>query len=179
MEINCRESNKRSANQDISGLCEVQSLTVKIIQFLLSRYFNIVLLEPLYKNKQVFVALMNNFFEARSFFINFANYFGDIFYRNDARLWITGSAPHVFFSDNLGLMILALFHFSSFNIDGSNAGLRNNSVKSPLLLLKLGDHRSPHTEAVQNTKYLPLSAPHFYLILNPALTSLQVFLKQL
>lgn len=81
---------KSSANQDISGFCEVQSITVKIIQFVLSKYFNIVFLQPAYENKQVFIALTYSFFEARSFFDNFANYSDDIFYRKDARLWMRG-----------------------------------------------------------------------------------------
>jgi hypothetical protein len=53
--------------------------------------------------------------------------------------------------------MLALFHFSSFNLDSLYAGLRSSSFKSRLLLRKLVDHRSPHTEAAHNTKYLPSS----------------------
>jgi len=96
MEINRSESNKGSTNEDISGFCEVQRLTVKINQFALSKYFNIVFLESLYENKQVFVALINDFFEVRSFLNNAADYSGDIFYRKNASLWITGSVPHFF-----------------------------------------------------------------------------------
>ena len=65
-------------------------------------------------------------------------------------------------------MILALFHFSIFNIDVPNAGLRSSSVKSRLLLRKLGDHLSPHTEAAHNTKYLPLSASHLLYDIEPS-----------
>ena len=72
MEINPSESNKGSTNQDISGFCEVQRLTIKIKLFVLSKCFNIFFLEQLYENKQVFVTLINNFFKARSFFNNFA-----------------------------------------------------------------------------------------------------------
>jgi len=90
MEINRSESNKGSTSQGISGFCEVQRITVRINQLALSKYFNIVFLELLYENKQVFVALINNLFEARSFLNNTADYSGDIFYRNNARLWITG-----------------------------------------------------------------------------------------
>jgi len=42
---------QRFTNLDISGFCEFQGLTHKINQFALSKYFNVVFLEPLYENK--------------------------------------------------------------------------------------------------------------------------------
>jgi len=66
-------------------------------------------------------------------------------------------------------MILALFHIPSFNKDGSNAGLRSSSVKSRLLLRKLGDHHSPHTETAHKTKYLPSPAPHLSFDIEPSI----------
>ena len=58
-------------------------------------------------------------------------------------------------------MILALFHIPSFNKDGPNAGQRSKR--------KLGDHRSPRTEAAHNTKYLPSSAPHLLFDNEPSI----------
>jgi hypothetical protein len=89
-----------SANQDVSGFCEVQNLTVKVIQFVLSKYFNIVILEPFYKNRQFLVTLINNLLEARSFFINFPDCSDDIFSWKTARLWITDPATQVLLSGN-------------------------------------------------------------------------------
>jgi hypothetical protein len=59
-------------------------------------------------------------------------------------------------------MILALFHFPSVNKDDPNAGIRNSSVNSHLLLRKLVDHRKLHTAAVHNTRHLTSSAPHLF-----------------
>jgi len=64
-------------------------------------------------------------------------------------------------------MILAVFHIPGFNKDGPNVGLRSSTVKIRLLLWKLADHRSPHTEAAHNTKYLPSSAPHLSFDIEP------------
>jgi len=42
----------------------------------------------------------------QSFLNNFAGYSGDTFYKKNASLWITDSAPHVFLSDNTGIDVL-------------------------------------------------------------------------
>jgi hypothetical protein len=159
---------KSSANQDISGFCEVQRLTVKIIQCVLSKYFNIVFLEPLYENKQVLVALIYNYSKRDHFSINLLIVLVIYFIR---RLPDYGSRAlrHIYYLVIIWrLMILVLFHFFIFNIGGPNAGLRSNSVKSRLLLWKLGDHLSPHTEAAHNTRYLPSSAPHILFDIEPS-----------
>ena len=64
---------------------------------------------------------------------------------------------------------MAVFHTSGFNKDGPNAGLRSSSVKSRLLLRKLSDHPSPHTEAAHNSKYLLSSAPHLSFDIEPSI----------
>ena len=59
-----------------------------------------------------------------------------------------------------GLIVLAVLYLWSHEVEGPNAGVTSSSVNSHLLLQKLGDPRTPHTEATQSTSQLPLSAAH-------------------
>ena len=68
-----------------------------------------------------------------------------------------------------GLIVLAVLHLRSHEAGGPNAGLTSNSVNSRLLLQKLGDPRTPHTEATQSTSQLPLSAAHLLFDLEPSI----------
>jgi hypothetical protein len=74
------------------------------IQFVLSKYFNIVFLEPLYGNKQVFVALINTFFEARDRFSVTFQIILVIYFKGRMSDYGSRALRHTFFLiDNLGI----------------------------------------------------------------------------
>lgn len=68
-----------------------------------------------------------------------------------------------------GLIMLAMFHLRSHAVEGPDVGLTSNSVNSRLLLQKVGDPRTPHTEATASTSQSPLSAAQLLLELEPSI----------